>query len=197
MAYKLIVADGSLSVQKAAQMAFSPAEFELSPVSDAGGLRDLLSRERPDALLLSLSLAGGGGYEVCRALSEKPDYDQTALFLLRGVFELQREDELAGLRYDGLIVKPFDSERLARSVKEALERKKGPLSFPEEADLEDIALEAAPPAPRPRALPEAARAAVREEILAVERELEKRISSRVLVEIKGWLETRQGEGRRS
>lgn len=196
MAYQLIVADGSLSVQKAVQMAFPAPEFEVSPVSNAGDLRELLSRERPDVILLSLSLAGGGGYEVGRALSEREDFGQTALFLLRGVFEPLREERLGGLRFDALVVKPFDSERLARSVKEALERKKGPLSFPEEADLEDIAFEPPSPVPQLQALPAAARSAMREEILAVERELEKRISTRILNEIKEWMEKRPGEARR-
>jgi len=197
MAYKLIVADGSPSVQKSVQLAFPASEFEVSAVSDGRDLQNLLSRERPDALLLSLSLAGGGGYEIGRALSERDDFGQTTLFLLRGVFEPLREDKLDGLRYDGLVVKPFDSEGLVRSVKEALERKKGPMSFPEEASLEDIALEPPRPAPLLRALPEAARAAVREEILAVERELEKRIRTRVLAVVKEWMEKQPGEGRRS
>jgi DNA-binding response OmpR family regulator len=196
MAYKLIVADGSPSVQKAVQLAFPASEFEVSPVSDGGGLRELLGRERPDALILSLSLAGGG-LDAVRALAERDDFGQTALFLLRGVFEPPAEDRLSGLRFDGLVVKPFDSEGLARAVREALEKKKGPSSFPEEASLEEIALEPPRPAPPTRSLSEATRAVVREEILAVERELEKRIRTRVLAVVKEWMEKRPGDGGRS
>jgi DNA-binding response OmpR family regulator len=193
MAYKLIVADGSPSVQKAVQLAFPSAEFEVSPVSDSRDLLELMGRERPDALILSLSLAGGGGYEAGRALAERDEFSQTALFLLRGVFEPLNEGGLGGLRYDGLVVKPFDSEGLARAVKEAVEKKKGPLSFPEEASLDEIAFEPPRTDPSLRGFPEAARAAVREEILAVERELEKRIRTRVLAVVKEWMEKRPEE----
>lgn len=192
MAYKLIVADGSPSVQKAVQIAFPAAEFEIIAVSEGGGLRELLSRERPDALLLSLSLAGGGSYDIGRTLSEGEEFVQTALFFLRGVFEPLNEERLDGLRFDGLIVKPFDSEGLVRAVKDALEKKKGPMSFPEEANLEELAVEASRPASPPaRVLPDTVRAAVREEILAVERELEKRIRTRILAVVKEWVEKRE------
>lgn len=121
-----------------------------------------------------------------------------ALFLIRGVFEPLNEDRLGGIRFDGLVVKPFDSESLVRAVKDAVDRKKGPLSFPEEATLEEIVVEKPkPPSGTGRVLPEVMRAAVREEILAVERELEKRIRTRILAVVKEWMEKPQGDGRRS
>ena len=197
MAYKLVLADASPSIQKAVQLAFPPAEFEVSSVSDGRDLQALLGRERPDALLLSLSLPGGGGYDIGRALSGQDEFGQTALFLLRGVFEPLNEDQLGGIRFDGLVVKPFDSEGLVRAVKEALDRKKGPLSFPEEANLEEIVVEnPKPPSGTARVFPEIVRAAVREEILAVERELEKRIRTRILAVVKEWMEKPRGNGPR-
>jgi DNA-binding response OmpR family regulator len=198
MAVKLVVADASPSVQKAVQLACPSPEFDLRPVADGRDLQELLSRERPDALLLSLSLPGGGGYDIGRSLSGRGEFGPMALFLIRGVFEPWSADRLDGIRYDGLFVKPFDSENLVRTVKEAVDRKKGPSSFPEEANVDEIIVEK----PRPAAgtgpiLPEALRTAVRDEILAVERELEKRIRTRILAVVKEWIDKPPGDGRRS
>ena len=62
-----------------------------------------------------------------------------------------------------------------------------------EASLDEIAFEPPRTDPSLRGFPEAARAAVREEILAVERELEKRIRTRVLAVVKEWMEKRPEE----
>lgn len=86
MAYKLVLADGSPSIQKAVQLAFPPAEFELSSVSDGRDLQELLGRERPDALLLSLSLPGGCGYDIGRALSGQDEFRADGLVPDQGGF---------------------------------------------------------------------------------------------------------------
>jgi DNA-binding response OmpR family regulator len=201
MPYKIVLADASPSIQKVVQMAFSEPDFEVHTLEDGLQAIDSLPRLNPDAVLLSLMLPSRDGYEVGRYLRSRGEFRRACLILLKNSFEPLDGERLRGLEYDEIVQKPFDSERLARLVREIIDRKKSPPSFPEEALLEasspagDLPLfeeeEFAPPPPFSRPgeeVEEKIRSTLREEILAVERELEKRLKASLRAEFKEWLE---------
>jgi DNA-binding response OmpR family regulator len=187
MAYKLIVGDASPSVQKIIQMAFPETNFELHFFEDGLEVIQSLGSINPDAVLISLSLPSRDGYEVGRYLRGRENFKKTALILLRNAFETLDLEKLRGLECDEIVLKPFDSEKLARTVREIIDRKKGPHSFPEESFLEESAAPAALPlfeeeefAPSPLTtsegdLEEKVKHLLKEEVLSMERELEKRL----------------------
>ena len=89
------------------------------------------------------------------------------------------------------MAKPFDSERLAAVVRELIARKTGPSSLPEEPVWSG---EARGPGARPASAPSSpagegprVREIVREEIVDMEREIEKRVRARVLADLKEWM----------
>ncbi len=200
MAYKLIIGDASPSVQKIIQMAFPETDFELHPFEDGLEVIQSLGAINPDAVLLSLSLPSRDGYEVGRYLRSRESFHKTALILLRNAFETLDLEKLRGLDCDEIVLKPFDSEKLARTVREIIDRKKGPHSLPEESFLEEAAIQAAIPlfeeeefAPSPLTasegdLEEKVRHALKEEILAMERELEKRLRATLRAELQSALD---------
>jgi CheY-like chemotaxis protein len=228
MSYKVIVADASPSVQKVVLMAFPERGFEIYPFEDGNEVLESLERINPDAVLVSLSLAGRDGYDVGSFLKSREEHKKTTLILLRGTFELLDYDRLSGLDYDKIVQKPFDSEALAEAVLEIVDKKKCPATWPEELTLEDPlpadespgdegeesaagappkvqtagtdkpaadnpphsqASASGPTASFPAALGEAdieakIKRSVREEILIVERELEKRLRAALSAELK-------------
>jgi DNA-binding response OmpR family regulator len=201
MPYKVILADSSPSVQKAVQMAFSEPDFELHTVEDGVLAIESLARINPDAVLLSLALPSRDGYEVGRYLRGREEFRKAGLVLLKNSFEPVDGDRLRGLDYDEIVQKPFDSEGLARMVREIVDRKKTPHSFPEEALIEEPSPEAVRPLfkeeefiPPPSSsqpgdeVEEKVRNIIREEILSVERELEKRLKASLRTEFKEWLD---------
>lgn len=202
MTCKVIVADPSPSVQKVVQMALAAPDFELHPFEDGQDLLQSLSRVNPDAVLVSLSLPGRDGYEVGRYLRSREDFRRTALLFLRNAFETLDLEKLRGIDYDEIVQKPFDSEKLAQTVREIVDRKKSPHSFPEESFLEDIPPTGAIPlfeesefAPPPPSYPPGAddveeriRRLLQEEILSMERELEKRLKATLRSEVQSLLD---------
>jgi DNA-binding response OmpR family regulator len=186
--YRIIVADPSPSVQKAAQLVFAEPEFRLSVFEDGASLVEAAAGLRPDALVVSLSLPGRDGYEVGRVLRSQKELAAIPLVGLKGTFESMDAERVVPPEYDEVVLKPFDSERLAAVVRELIARKTGPPSLPEdpvwslEGDAAGTA--AAPPAVASR--PEI-KAVVREEIVAMEREIEKRVRASVLAELKEWM----------
>lgn len=201
MPYRIVVADPSPSVQKAVQAAFSESDFKLYVFEDGRELVDALPSIRPDTVILGLSLSGMDAFEVGRFLAGREESRNVPLFFLKGTFELFDPDRAADIPHDGVIQKPFDSEKLAATVREAIDRKISPSTMPEEPFPEapvPAAASAVPAAERPapseppdaglKPHPDALRSTVRElvrtEVLEMERELEKRIAARVLAELR-------------
>ena len=200
MPYRIVVADPSPSVQKAVQAVFPEPDFKLYVFEDGRELVDALLSIRPDTVILGLSLPGMDAYEVGRFLNGREEFRNVPLFFLKGTFELFNSDKAADILHDGVIQKPFDSEKLALTVREAIDRKLSPPTMPEEpfpeVPLPDTASAAPDARPEPSAPPDAGvkahpdalrstvRDLVRTEVLEMERELEKRITARVLVELR-------------
>ena len=76
-------------------------------------------------------------YIAGRYLRSREDFKKTALILLRNGFDPLDQERLRGLECDDIVVKPFDSEKLALMIREMIDRKKGPVSCPEETLLEE------------------------------------------------------------
>jgi DNA-binding response OmpR family regulator len=190
--YKIILADPSPSVQKAAQLVFAEPEFRVTVFEDGTSLLESVADVRPDALLISLTLPGRDGYEVGRNLRSRKELATVPLIGLRGTFECIDADRNAPSDYDEVVQKPFDSERLAAVVRELIARKTGPSSLPEEpvwpGEGETGAASAAPPqAQAPSASGPDLKEIVRDEIVGMERELEKRVRASVLADLKEWI----------
>jgi len=195
--YRIIVADPSPSVQKAAQIVFAEPEFRIYPFEDGASLLEAVGDIRPDALLVSLSLPGRDGYEVGRALRSRKELESVPLIGLRGGFEGLDADRNAPPEYDDVVPKPFDSDRLAAVVRELIARKTGPATLPEEpvrpvAEAGKETPANGHPARTPAAAGPGLEDWVRDELVGMEREIEKRVRAHVVADLKEWM---SGDGR--
>jgi CheY-like chemotaxis protein len=129
--YKIIVADPSVSVQKAVQLALPEPNFRLFPVEDGTELLGAVEEIRPDAVLISTSLSGRDPFEVGRLLRVREEFRRVPLFFLKGTFE-SLDPSKPVPENDGVFQKPFDSERLAAVVLELIEAVTVPTTLPEE-----------------------------------------------------------------
>ena len=194
MSYRIVVADPGPSVQKAFQLAFPEPEFRLFFFEEGSRLVESIAAIGPDTVLLSLSLPGTDAYAAARAIGRLEALRNVPLFLLKGTFELVDRDKVEGIPLEGVIQKPFDSEKLVATVRDAIDRKVSPQTMPEEPPLEEPAADPpaagaaplrrpGPASPGADALKAQVREIVREEVLEMERELEKRIRARILAEL--------------
>ncbi|UCE41329.1 MAG: response regulator [Candidatus Aminicenantes bacterium] len=182
MNYKLLVADDSPSIQKLLQMSFPESEFEIFAFSDGQEVMDSLSQINPDAILLNLSLPQKDGYELGEHIKNLEVFNQVPLILIKEAFEPLDKERLEKLEYDQLVQKPFDSDDLVQKVRTAIEERKIPMTLPEEPIWDSGST-----AETRVELDETVRGLVKDEILGVQRELEKRIKARIMAELKMWL----------
>lgn len=185
MPYKIIVADPSPSVRKAAPLVFPEPEFRVFVFDDGASLLESVAGIGPDALVVSLTLPGREGYDVARTLRSRRELASVPLVGLRGSFECVDADRTAPAEYDEIVAKPFDSERLAAVIRELIARKTGPASLPEEPVWRG-GTPGAGPTPAPGPAPDV-RSLVREEVGGMEHEIEKRVRARVLADLKEWM----------
>jgi DNA-binding response OmpR family regulator len=199
--YRIIVADPSPSVQKTVQLVFAEPEFKVFVFEDGASLLESVADVRPDVLLVSLTLPGRDGYEVGRTLRSRKELENVPLIGLKGTFESLDTGRNPPAEYDEVVQKPFDSERLAAVVRELIARKTGPLSLPEEPLRPAAGGDSGAPTPAAPGKTGPADAAgqglkdwVREEMVGMEREIEKRVRARVVMDLKEWM---SGDGKGS
>jgi DNA-binding response OmpR family regulator len=185
-------------------MAFPESEFEVFFFDNGLELVKALPDILPDALLVSLSLPGLDGYRVAGALRGQKELRHASLFFLRGAFEKFETDKAAGLDYEDAVRKPFDSEGLARRIKDSLDRKHDLLAFPqppfaeEEGQGSDTAGRPLPPQPEssPSACGSADLAAlVRREVKRAVSDTEERLRTELLTEMRAGRAERGKPGR--
>lgn len=201
MAYRIVVADSSPSTLKAAQLVFAEPEYRVYPFEDGAALLEAIDGIRPDAVIVSLSLPGRDGYDVARTIRSRREIGQVPIVGLKGMFESLDMDRTAPVEYDEILLKPFDSERLVGLVRDLIVRKTGPASLPEEPDWPPVGAPGEPDAgtrggapdrrdaagatgPGPSVAAEDLKAWVKNEILGLEREIEKRVRASVVAEVE-------------
>jgi DNA-binding response OmpR family regulator len=182
MIYKLIVADGSPSIQKLLQMSFPADDFEIMFFGDGQEVLDSLSQINPDAVLMNLSLPQKDGYDLCEHINKQEKFSQVPIILMKDAFEPLDKERLENLEFHELVQKPFDSEGMVQKVRSTIEEKKIPMTLPEEPVWDEERASG-----KKVELDEKVRELVKQEILGMERELEKRIKARIITELKMWL----------
>lgn len=128
----MIVAEESPSVQETIHMAFPESEFEISFFSDGEEVLKSVNQIKPDVFLLNLNLPGKDGYEVASVLNEEGQFHSAPLIFLQGAFEPLDEQRIAEINHETVVQEPFDSEKLVKQVRDALEKRKSPETLPEE-----------------------------------------------------------------
>ena len=92
-------------------------EFGFDPVTATSGAEAIeIARANPPALvLLDKNMPGMNGADVARALRADPAFERLPILILSG--EPMSSTELAELRADGAVMKPFDVTALVEQIR--------------------------------------------------------------------------------
>ena len=153
MGKRILIADDSVTIQKAFVMTLGSEDFTLTAARSADEGLTLARQTRPDLVIADASMPGRSGYELCAALKADAALRAIPVYILSS--SQQPYDEAKGQQVgaDGTLIKPWDSAVMIEKLKEAAGRPAGATARPAAAAPP---LPSAPP-PRPTStLPAAA-----------------------------------------
>jgi CheY-like chemotaxis protein len=172
---RILLADDSPHAQRMGERILRDEGHEVISVSDGRVAMLRLADAQPDLVIADVSMPEVTGYELCEYVKS---HGGQPVFLTVGAVEAFSIDEMARVKADGVLKKPFESTLLLTAISKyvsAGKRSKG-----------DVSLKAAPLARTVTVLdPEQVRAAVTVALDAAMPALIDTVTERVLAALKG------------
>jgi CheY-like chemotaxis protein len=124
MAKRILIADDSVTIQKAFAMTFGSEDVALTPARSADEGLALAQKARPDLIIADGAMPGRSGYDLCVQVRSDPSLRGVPVYILAS--GQQPYDEAKGQRAgaDGHLLKPWETNAFIEQVRDALA--KGP-----------------------------------------------------------------------
>ena len=116
MAYRVLLADDSITIQKVVELILSDEDVQVESVSDGLEALESLRRYRPDVVLADIEMPRMNGYELCERIKGDPENRSIPVILLAGAFESFDENRARRAGAEEFIIKPFDSSDLIGKI---------------------------------------------------------------------------------
>jgi DNA-binding response OmpR family regulator len=121
MAKTILIVDDEPSILMTIQFLMTQQGYDVLTAERGEDALDLISRYKPDLVLLDIMLPGIDGYEVCEIIRLNPDYGKVKIvFLTAKGHETEIAEGLA-LGADAYITKPYSNVELLAKIKELLQ----------------------------------------------------------------------------
>ena len=120
MARKVLIVDDEPNIVVPLEFLMEQNGYEVMIAQSGEECLEIISKDRPDLLLLDIMLPGIDGFEVCEILRLNPDWKDIKIIFLTAK---GREVDIAKgmvLGADAYITKPFSNEHIVRQVRELL-----------------------------------------------------------------------------
>ena len=120
MAYKLLLADDSITIQKVVELVLAEEDFQIKSVSNGEDALNLLDTFKPDIVLADIEMPKINGYNLCEKIKKNPATSHVPVILLAGAFEPVDEELAKQIGSDDVVIKPFESQELISKINAAL-----------------------------------------------------------------------------
>jgi CheY-like chemotaxis protein len=123
---KILLADDSVTAQNIGKKILSEAGYEVVTVSNGAAAAKKIAELKPELVLLDVFMPGYSGLELCERLRKAAETAKLPVLLTVGKLEPHSPQDVARVKADGVIIKPFEAsdltaavERLAQKLKPA------------------------------------------------------------------------------
>ncbi len=115
---KVLIVDDEPDILDAAAFRLRSAGYAVVTASDGSAGWAMVSREKPDVVLLDLALPGLSGYEVCQNIKNDETLRHIPVVIFTAsIGNVTMEERMKSLRADDYLVKPFDPQELLAKIK--------------------------------------------------------------------------------
>ena len=122
MAKRILIADDSVTIQKAFAMTFAAEDITLMPARSADEGLSLARQMRPDLVIADGVMPGRSGYDLCAAIKAEPTLRGTLVYILSSTQQPYDETRGRQIGVDGYFIKPFESTAIIEKVRDAIAR---------------------------------------------------------------------------
>ncbi|HEX4403866.1 MAG TPA: response regulator [Polyangia bacterium] len=119
MGKRILIADDSVTIQKAFAMTLVGEDFALTAARSADEGLTLARQTRPDVVIADASMPGRSGYELCAALKADASLRAIPVYILSSTHQPYDDAKGQQVGADGNLIKPWDSGTLIEKIKEA------------------------------------------------------------------------------
>jgi DNA-binding response OmpR family regulator len=123
MSRTLLLADGSVTIQRVIELTFAHEDIRVMSVGDGRRALQVLETEQPDVVLLDVDLPEMDGYALAAHIRRVPRLKSVPVLLLAGAFEPVDQGRARDVGSDGVILKPFEPHVVVTRVKELIEQR--------------------------------------------------------------------------
>lgn len=120
---KVLLVDDEDYFRKMVAYGFEREGFTVVQADNGTDGLALAERERPDLVVLDLVMPGLLGFEVCKALRDKPEFSKTCIIIMSAKSYKPDMDKAMELGADEYVVKPVEMEELLKIAKEQLAKR--------------------------------------------------------------------------
>lgn len=123
MSRTLLLADGSITIQRVIELTFAHEDVRVTSVGDGRRAMQMLETEQPDIVLLDVDLPEMDGYALAAYIRRVPRLKDVPVLLLAGAFEPVNQERARDVGSDGVILKPFEPQVVVSRVKELIDQR--------------------------------------------------------------------------
>ena len=116
MSKKLLLIDGSATIQKVVSISFATTEIEVAAVGSGQDALAQASAQCPDVIAIDTVANAGAGYDICAQIKADPALSGTPVLLMTGVSAPLDEARMAQSGAQDWIQKPFETQLLIEKV---------------------------------------------------------------------------------
>ncbi len=123
MAYKILVADDDITVQRLLEFILRKLDVEILIAGDGETAIEMIRKEKPGLVFLDVMMPGKNGIEVCREVKQDPELKDIYIVMLTAMGE---ESEIRAMLNSGAneyVPKPFSPSGIIEIVKKVTSQK--------------------------------------------------------------------------
>ena len=120
MSKRILIADDSLTIQKAFAMTFAGEDVALLAARSADEGLNIARQARPELVIADAVMPGRSGYDLASAIKSDPNLRGVPVYILASAQNPYDESRGRQSGADGSFVKPFESAALIERVREAI-----------------------------------------------------------------------------
>src|SRR5215831_17117663 len=122
MAKRILIADDSLTIQRAFAMTFGAEDVVLTSARSADEGLSVARQTRPDLVIADAVMPGRSGYELCAAIKADASLRGTPVYILASAQQPYDDAKGQQVGADGHLVKPWESSSFIEKVRDAIAR---------------------------------------------------------------------------